>query len=1215
MKTSKALLMPWTKFAPLVMLSAEMPRIFQKTVSITLALLACSSICAQAVSEYEIYPRPQKVEYAQKNLKISPKVNIVYEAGVDVYTRARLEQILQKSEIQFSKSEATAPSHTNILIGISQSGGVVDAYFKQNVPHEKSFFEKYDAHIVSVKDDTIAVLGADPDSAFYGVTTLKHVFNQLSEGQIKEFRIDDFSNVKHRGFIEGYYGNPWSNEDRAELMKFGGDYKLNTYFFAPKDDVYHNSKWRELYPAKELAEIKKLAQVGNETKNKYVYALHTFMHQPVRFDTKANYQNDLNIIKAKFTQLLENDVRAFSILADDAGVPPQGPESYVTLLEDLTNWLIQQKKTYPDLVTDIPFCPNDYMGNGSSPQLRTVNHAPDSVSIIMTGGRIWGEVSEDFTSNFKKNVASSGHEGRPPYLWINWPCSDNSKQHLIMGGNDTFLHPGVTPTGIRGIILNPMQQAEANKSALFAIADYGWNVWENKAQADQNWHDSFKYMDHGTAEETKASTALRTISRHMINQDMDGRVRALQESVELAPKLDNLKNKLNAGSVTKQDTAALIKEFEALRDAAAYYAENPGNPRTKGQIIYWLNCWEDTTTAAINYLKCLDAAADGDNNAIWDHYSTAQAAFAKSKTYEFKYVNHFEHAEVGVQHIVPFIKALGQHLSPIVTGIIDPSQAGGKNSQQPLTVTAGHSTNIGLRGGDLPTIIDGIERSNVSFALNPYDGPKRDGIPADAYVEVKLQQPQKIGAITFIQGEGDKINQAALEYTTDGRTWKTLTTFKDAKPTLQFDASQADVTAKSVRIRNLEATSKWWAVHEFAIAPQAKGAGYVYTNTKNDLTAEVKLDQAKLLPAKGVKLAPTEYIGLKLDRIKDLKSIDLDASTKLLTLQVSANAVEWQPVTRGKLPAARYVRLINQTNRAGTFEIKKFEVNSNEIQPLRYVKGHAKTYNDSKPEQAFDGDFNTTVFFDKGFDSGDSIVYDFGQVIQVNNLKYVVLDTDTDHIRDAKFQLSLDGKTWKDAFSATKSSDDRDAKPQDNGYKHGSLSNGVIPISHSYLEGANLNTKARYFRILATSSYTTRWIRISEILINDGQYIPSINNPTFVSTPIELKGHEPEKMIDHDLTTSYRPNTNDGKITSGSIIYKLSENTQLQKINIVQDGNAISNAKVVVRTEQEGWKPLGILDKSLNELKNSEYKHIFEIGIQWSGTPPTIYEIVPLPKQ
>lgn len=1297
-------------------------------------------------TKYEIYPRPQNIEYKRGSFQITDNVNVVYENGIDVYSKNRLAKILAKSGIEFSTSANIISGKTNVLVGINKSQGAVDKYFSEHVPHQDSFFSKNDSHIVSVDNNMIGVLGSDTDSAFYGITTLKHVFNQLDNQQIREFRIDDYSDVKHRGFIEGYYGNPWSNEDRAELMKFGGEYKLNTYLFAPKDDIYHNKKWRELYPPKELAEIKKLAKVGNETKNKYVFALHPFMHHAIRFDTETNYQNDLNIIKAKFTQLLKNDVRAFCILADDAGVPRQGPKSYVKLLKDMTNWLIEQKNTYPDLVTDIPFCSNDYMGNGSSGQLREVNRAPKSVSIIMTGGRIWGEVSKHFTSNFKKNIGSGGLEGRPPYLWINWPCSDNSKQHLIMGGNDTFLHPGVNPENIQGIVLNPMQQAEANKSAIFAISDYAWNIWDNNNQANQNWHDSFKYMNHGTSEETKTSTALREICKHMINQNMDGRVRALEESVELAPKLRALRDKLKAGTLQKQDTAPLIKEFEVLQEQAEYYRNNPGNKRTQEQIVYWLNCWRDTTTAAINYLHCLNAMIDGNKDNIWNYYSTAQAAFEKSKTYKFWYINHYERAEVGVQHIVPFIKAMGQHLNEIVSGIVDPAKViesyitnredtpsgdiknisdgnaktevvykspnsiqvgeylglkysnpkhitsiefllgansnpqdtfaksrieitkdgktwtpldgkvytspnevkvdnldikvrgirmiaiqakgntwlglrtivineeGSKSSSEDYALTAKSSNNIAIRmGGGVEGIVDGNTSAGPSFAFNPYQGPNRDTTPVDAFVQIDLEEVKTIGKVTFVQAQGDRIKKANLEYSVDGTTWKTLKKFDNATASIEFDASGLGITAKSLRLKNLEETRKWWQVKDFRVAPpKTKASDKGYTNTDNELSTIVSLEQTKLLPAKGIKLKPNEYVGVKLERIKDLKSISRDITNTRLTLQVSENAVEWQNIISGKLPDGRYIRLINKTRRNITFDINKFEVNSNEIHPIKCIKEHAKTYNNSKPEQAFDGNFNSTVFFNKGFNRGESIVYDLGQIIHIDNLKYVVFDTDTDHVRDGRFQLSLNGKTWTDAFATSRLTDDNNAKPQDNGYKHGSLSNGVIPISHAYLEGDNLDKKARYLRILATDTYSPRWIRISEILINNGKYIKLSNNPTYISTPIELKNHGPEKMFDGDLTSSYRPDTLGGKIKSGSVIYKLSENTNVGKINIVQDRNTISNAKLMVRTGKKEWHQLGTLDKSLNEISNRKYKNIFEIKIEWRGKAPNIYEIVPI---
>ncbi|UWV94326.1 protein O-GlcNAcase [Mycoplasmopsis cynos] len=53
---------------------------------------------------------------------------------------------------------------------------------------------------------------------------------------------------------------------------------------------------------------------------------------------------------------------------------------------------------------------------------------------------------------------------------MNWPCSDNSKNHLILGGYREFLHKNVDPKKVQGIVLNPMQQSEPSKVALFGAA-------------------------------------------------------------------------------------------------------------------------------------------------------------------------------------------------------------------------------------------------------------------------------------------------------------------------------------------------------------------------------------------------------------------------------------------------------------------------------------------------------------------------------------------------------------------------------------------------------------------------------------------------------------------------------------------------------------------------------------------------------------------------
>ena len=1303
-------------------------------------------------TEYEIYPSPQSIEYEEGSFSFDNGVNVVYESGIDIYTKARLEnEILKANNIGYevSSSNAVIDGKTNILVGIEGSGEFVDKYAEKYTLSTENLFSKIDSYFLAADNNIITVLGKDTDAAFYGLTTLYHVVNQINNNRIRNFKIEDYANVVTRGFIEGYYGNPWSVEDRSDLMTYGGYYKLNAYFYAPKDDPKHRVQWRSLYTEDELTWIKQLADAGNASKCRFVYGIHPFPgNDPFGINKNEDgYQKDLTDLKAKLKQVIDQGVRQVAILADDFANP--GGELGLRLVNDITTWLeTEVKSQYPDMKTTLPYIPFDYMGNGSSNEFTSLKQAPENVQLVMTGGRVWGEVTQNFSQTFKNNT------GRAPYYWINWPCSDNSKKHLIMGGNDTFLHPGVDPTLIEGIMLNPMQQSEANKSALFAVADYSWNIWETKAEADQNWNDSFKYMDHNTAIETESSAALREISRHMINQNMDSRVTALQESIELAPKLTAFKEKYDSGALVKEDALALIEEFTKLKDAAAYYKNNPGNAKTRDQIIYWLNCWEDTTTAAIGYLKAIIANEEGNNNDVWTNYSEAQAAFENSKTYGFHYVDHTEYAEVGVQHIVPFIKTMEQALAPIVSGIVDPSKvvasvitnrsdvpAGNLSNvldnnpstevvyKNPNSIVAG--TYIGVKYNKVINIkdiefslgaisnpndtmqeaklqytvdgrewidlneevytmpskivVDGLnldamgvrviatkDKSNTWFGVKDIIINKDDIVEEDNeinatiirtpgwqgiysgsesnlldgndssdvwykthagdmsyagdYIGVDLGSVIPVGDVRFVvgrNGSGDKWSSYKLEYSINNQDWTTFKEYtgKDSGQDI-IEENLEGKEARYVRLTNKEDAHKWVIFSEISVKKHGSEVSTknVYTNTDLELASIFENEElTKLAPKENITLQANEYIGIKLDRIKDLSEIALEVSNMDgLALQISMNGLEWTDVnleTRSNLQDARYIRLI--ANKDVTFNLNKFEVKSNEIYAPSIVESFIKI--NGKVESIFDKNFNSSASFDSYPRKDSGIVFDLGQTMNISNITYAILDTERDFLRDAKFQISLDGEEWTDVITigdgVENDNSDMDAKPVDAGYDHGD-STTIVPISHAFVKGELDSAKeARYLRILFTANYMHRWVKISEILINDGEYVPNVNNPTFVSNPIEVEGFGPQNIKDGDLTTAYKPNTNNGQIKSGSLTYRLSENTDVKKINIVQSGNGISNAKVMVRTGydedgQEIWNELGTLDKSLNEILNTEYDNIYEIRIDWEGVAPTIYEIV-----
>ena len=1321
-----------------------------------LVALGCVSafpVTVKADTGYEVYPNPHSMNYSDGDYEMTSQVNVVYEDGIDEDTKARLNEVLALKGMNASVSSEKKAGKTNILVGVKGSKQYVDSQFGTT---SDGLFDKLDSYALKSDKGTISILGKDTDAAFYGLTSLYHIFKQVEGKTIKNFSIEDYADVASRGFIEGYYGNPWSTEDRCKLMEWGGYYKLNSYFYAPKDDPKHNSKWRELYTEDEInTKIKPLAEAGNKSKCRFVFALHPYMYNAINYSSEERYQADLKVMQAKFKQVIDAGVRQIAILADDA--PNVGGANYTRTLTDMSNWLKELQPEYPGLKLTLPFCTQEYMGWGQS----YYGNFPENVQVIMTGGRVWGEVTNDFTSSFTNTV------GRGPYMWINWPCTDNSKKHLIMGGYTTFLHPGVDPSKIQGIVLNPMQQSEPSKVAIFGNACYSWNIWETEEEANKCYNASFKYVDHNGYEETEASTALRELSKHMINQNMDSRVTRLEESVELKEKLNAFKTKLSKGEkITDEEFDEMINEFTVLQNASKTYRES-GNERIKSQIVYWLNCWDDTTSAALNYIKGIQAAQnEEDNSTIWDYFASAQAAFEKSKSYGFHYVDHLEYAEVGVQHIVPFIKSLDSYLSEVVSTIVNPDKqiakyitnredtpAGKEDNifdgnastelvyKSPNTISAGtyvgikyskaidvnhvifrmgansnprdtfskakvqyttdgknwidindtiyelpnnveltdlnlkgvkgirmiatedksntwlgvrdilvnpaatpststdkgtlSMTKIGVKGGSLDNLLDDNESTYAHFAESPYKaGEIKDYIPVDAAVTLTFNNPKKLGTINFVQDSGtDKITRYALEYTEDGTTWKTLKEYA-GDDTVHLNVEDQDITAKAIRVRNLElhlssnTAGYWWKVKTFNHTDVVNEYDdkAVYTNTDYKLHSKSTLDQTTLVYTKEMTLAPKQYVGVKLSRVKDLKQLELDYTGDVV-LEASVNAHDWVEVTdlNKNLPDARYVRLINKKSSDVKLTVNKFVVHSAEV-TAPYLYKTTMTVNPSwgvaedtrNNGAAFDGNIDSTTEFGDLPQKGQYIIYDLGQMRNIDKLAMYCQDTAKNYIRDGIISVSSDLENWTDVVTIGDGVENvNDAQVQcidsDAGYRASSTYPNKV-----YVSGTADHVPARYLRILFTASNNNRAVVFNEIMINDGEYVPEDNDPTFDSNVTEAKGYKPQYMIDGDLLTAYKPGSN----KAGYITYTLSDKLDVKKFNIIQKGE-ISNAKVYalidkevttrnVPEEDKEWVQLGTLRKSLNEFY-IPHGNVYKLKFEWEEEHiPTISEIITL---
>ncbi len=311
----------------------------------------------------------------------------------------------------------------------------------------------------------IAVLGKDTDAAFYGLSTLKLIINQAEGATVRELQIEDYADGQYRGFIEGYYGIPWSVEDRISLMEFGGDFKMNIYIFAPKDDEYHNSNWRTLYPDDKLEDIREMVAAGTASKCRFAWAIHPFMHDKI---TSANYNESLQIVKNKFQQLYDAGVRQFVISADDAVSDAQ---VQANLCRDMSAWVKEHDGTYNLVFVPQVYCTAAASWGGGYTVSTYFNYFKNltDVELMWTGEWVCHPASQNTFTNFKSKA------GKEAFMWLNWPVNDVNHKRLVMGpAEEGILSPGLTD--FRGIVTNPLQQAEASKTSLFAIADFAWNT-------------------------------------------------------------------------------------------------------------------------------------------------------------------------------------------------------------------------------------------------------------------------------------------------------------------------------------------------------------------------------------------------------------------------------------------------------------------------------------------------------------------------------------------------------------------------------------------------------------------------------------------------------------------------------------------------------------------------------------------------------------------
>ncbi len=625
------------------------------------------------------------------------------------------------------------------------------------------------AYALTIDEKGISIMGYDERGAYYGLQTLCQVVESPAAkgGQLPCLTINDYPTLPRRGVIEGFYGTPWSHAVRLSLMDFMGKYKLNTYFYGPKDDPYHSCpNWRLPYPEKEAQNIRELVEACNKNRVEFVWAIHPGA------DIKWNEEDYQNLVN-KFQMMYDLGVSSFTIFFDDISGEGTNPLKQTELLNRLNKEFVQAKGD----VAPLNMCPTDYSRLWANPTeqgslaLFGKNLDP-SINIFWTGD----VVCSDFTRETMEWVNS--RIKRPAYYWWNYPVTDYCR-HIIMQGPSYGLDTTLTDQDACGICSNPMEHGEASKLALYGMADYAWNV------ANYNALDSW---ERGLAELVpQATEAYRTFAIHSADTENGYR---RDESWETKT--------FRWDEWSDEAADQLEKEFVKVANAPAELEKGCTNQLLLGELRPWLVEFGKLGVRGQRAIELARLYRSGEAcNIFWEKYLQNLMTPEEREAYE-------KHKS-GTMKLQPFYEYLmedmGSALLQSLTGEV-PNHYKGIGS---FATAATPQTKLML------------DNDSTTFYTSGFGQNDGDWLGLD------LKAVRDVSEIAILQGRNsvndvDYFDHVRLECSADGKNWTTLK--DDMKKQYIINWTGEPVKARYVRLMRMDSEKKnYAAIRSFEVNP------------------------------------------------------------------------------------------------------------------------------------------------------------------------------------------------------------------------------------------------------------------------------------------------------------------------------------------------------------------------------------------------------------
>ena len=278
-----------------------------------------------------------------------------------------------------------------------------------------------------------------------------------------------------RGVIEGFYGRPYSWDERATLVRFIGARDMNTYVYAPKDDPLHRAQWRDLYARADIEGFVRLARIASACGVRFVYAIAPGLSYA------ASDPSEFARLAGKIGQLLDAGVHGIALLFDDltadsSALNPVVQADLVAQVRELLPagpcrdafWFIGNHYAGRgrDLEAGRVAFPGLYPGHPRDWFDAYAERVPAEVPVGWTGPAV-------FSARLDAGDAAEfcRFARRPVLVWDNFPVNDALLRSSLFLGPYLGRDPRLVDE-VDGILANLMLQPSAQRIALATVADF-----------------------------------------------------------------------------------------------------------------------------------------------------------------------------------------------------------------------------------------------------------------------------------------------------------------------------------------------------------------------------------------------------------------------------------------------------------------------------------------------------------------------------------------------------------------------------------------------------------------------------------------------------------------------------------------------------------------------------------------------------------------------